>query len=140
MSNEYDFFDAEEFEEFEEVEEIQPEIKKIEKIKENKENNKMKSSNQKRLSSGRNLQGLECHIFNEANAMKFFFTKKGNRTKKNEFYSFFFNSENLNLNNDIERLINKWHKSRILLKNSQGWYYPNTRNKNEIIIKILEKK
>ena len=71
--------------------------------------------------------------------MRYFFRKKGNRAKKYELYNFFYNSKDLNLNNKIDELIDKWHKQGILKRNSNNWYYPNE-EKNEIIKAILEGK
>lgn len=97
------------------------------------------TSNQKRTSSGKTvIQGLEDHIFNEKNIMKYFFRKTRNRAKKYEFYFFFFNSQDLNLNNKIDDLIDEWHKKQgILKKDTHQWYYPNLLEKQEEIMKIL---
>ena len=70
--------------------------------------------------------------------MKYFFRKTRNRAKKYEFYNFFFNSKDLNLNNKIDALIDKWHKKQgILKKDVNQWYYPNHGKQNEST-KILE--
>ena len=110
---------------------------KLEAKQKEKQNNKDKSSNQRRSSSGRtSIHGLEDHIFNEQNIMKYFFRKTRNRAKKYEFYNFFFNSKDLNLNNKIDALIDKWHKQGILKRDGNQWYYPNLEKQNEIF-KIL---
>jgi len=112
-------------------------VKERQKTKEEKKKNQ--SSNQKRISSGRTLiQGLEDHIFNKKNIMKYFFRKTRNRAKKYEFYNFFFNSKDLNLNNKIDAQINIWHKQDILKKDANQWYYPNLPEKENEITKILE--
>ena len=71
--------------------------------------------------------------------MKYFFRKTRNRAKKYEFYYFFFNSKDLNLNNKIDALIDKWHKKQsILKKDANQWYYPNLPEKEKEITEILE--
>ena len=107
------------------------------KQKEKSEKKRDKSLNQERTSPGRILiQGLEDHTFNKQNIMKYFFRKTRNRAKKYEFYNFFFNSKDLNLNNKIDALIDKWHKQGILKRDGNQWYYPNLEKQNEIF-KIL---
>ena len=82
---------------------------------------------------------LNDHIFSEKNVLKFFFMKKNYMAKKYELYWFFYNPKDLELNNKIDNLIERWHKiEKILLKNSQQWYHPNLAEKQEEIKKILE--
>lgn len=102
------------------------------------EEEKNKSLDQKRSSPKRtSSKGLQDHIFNKKNLLSFFFRKKGNRAKKYELYSFFYNSKDINLNNKIDEQINKWHKQGILKRNQNNWYYPNSGKQDEIE-KILE--
>ena len=102
------------------------------------EEKKEKTLDKESLPGKKSIQGLDDHIFNEKNILKFFFRKKDNRAKKYELYSFFFNSKDINLNNKIDKLINKWHKQGILKRSqNNNWYYPNLKKQKEIE-KILE--
>ena len=100
------------------------------------EKNKKQSNhslNQRRSSPGRtSIQGLEDHIFNEKNLLKFFFRKKNNRAKKYELYWFFYNSKDINLNNKIDEQINIWYEEGILARDQNNWYYLNPEKQDEI--------
>lgn len=74
---------------------------------------------------------LQIHVLNESNFFKFFFMKKTHKVKPYELYYLFLNTD-LDLNNQIDSMLKKFCQKRLLLRNKDGWYYPNPSKMTEI--------
>lgn len=74
---------------------------------------------------------LQIHVLNERNFFKFFLMKKTHKVKPYELYYLFLNTD-LDLNNQIDNMLKKFCQKRLLLRNKDGWYYPNPSKMTEI--------